>query len=181
MSSSNRLGFPRFTARAALLMLAALATGATACGKSEPAPTPPLAKATLAVEIRQSVDVTLANASKNADGSGLLGEGGVDVDLVFARTGDYAFFDASQAFHARGRVEPFAEADASMLTARFSLPARASSPCGAQPLSLSLALMRRGTNARVGGGLTVYCGAEVWSGVPKRLFRISGELPLATP
>jgi hypothetical protein len=164
-----------------VVMLVALVALASACGESDPAPTPPLAKATLAVEIRQAVDVTLTHASKNADGSGLVGEGGVDVDLAFAATGDYAFFDAAQAFHARGRVEPFPEADASMLTARFSLPARAGSPCGAQPVSLSLALMRRGANERVGGGLTVYCGADVWAGVPKRLFRISGDLPLATP
>jgi hypothetical protein len=62
-----------------------------------------------------------------------------------------------------------------LTTASFSLPARTSSPCAAQPITLHLSLSRRGQNARVGGGITAYCGD---SKIPARVFRLSGDLPL---
>ena len=41
----------------------------------------------------------------------------------------------------------------------------------------ALSLARRGTNDRIGGGLTVYCGAETFRGVPSRVLRLTGSIP----
>ena len=50
--------------------------------------------------------------------------------------------------------------------------------CGGEPVSLALSLARRGDARRVAGGLTAYCGADRFAGVPVRVLRLSGELPL---
>lgn len=164
------------SALASISMIAAL-LATSGCGKDDDTPAAPYAIGTLAVDIRQSVDVKLSHPSATS-ASGALD--GVDVELKFA-AGDWPLFDASQTLSARGRVEAFEEAAMTMITARFSLPARSGSPCGDQPISASLALTRRGKNARVGGGLTFYCGQGVWAGVPKKILRLSGDLPLGTP
>lgn len=167
------------SARAALRasILAWVLAGAcalAACGKDEDTPTAPYAYGTLAVDVRQSVEVKLSHPVVAGAGGAL---DGIDVELKFA-PGDFGLFDAATPLTARGRVEAFEEAAMTMITARFSLPARASSPCGAQPISASLALTRRAGHARVAGGLTFYCGAGTFAGVPKKVLRLSGELPL---
>lgn len=68
----------------------------------------------------------------------------------------------------KGTLERFPEADLLLFTARFSGVAVAGGPCGDQPVSLALALHRRGTAPRVSGSLTPYCGKDVWAGVPAR-------------
>jgi hypothetical protein len=169
------------SARTKLIALALLSLGAVSiangCGKDADTPTAPYAYGTLAVDIRQSVVVKLSHPG-TASASGALD--GVDVELTFA-AGDWPLFDASQPLSARGRIEAFEEAAMTMITARYALPARKGSPCGDQPISASLALTRRGKNARVGGGLTFYCGQGVYAGVPKAILRFSGDLPLGTP
>jgi hypothetical protein len=76
------------------------------------------------------------------------------------------------------RVEPFPETESELYTAKFSQPAQSSGPCGDQPVSLALSLHRRGTAARVGGALTAYCGSDRFHGVPVRMLRLSGDLPV---
>ncbi|MGZ3422867.1 MAG: hypothetical protein ACXVEE_33715 [Polyangiales bacterium] len=137
------------------------------CSKSteSPAPEQDAAKTvniegTLAVDIRQTVAVKITPAG--------------DLDLVFG-DGEFGFFDPNSQLHGKAATEKFPEASMVLYTASFSLPARASSPCAAQPISLHLSLSRRAENARVGGGLTAYCGD---SKVPARVFRLTGDLPL---
>jgi hypothetical protein len=66
-----------------------------------------------------------------------------------------------------------------MYTARFDAPADPTGPCGSDPISLALAVRRRGKDAHVGGALTAYCGKDVWHGVPARVLRLAGDLPLS--
>jgi hypothetical protein len=148
--------------RAALLV--ALMVG---CSKTDdaPAPDPDAGKTvniegTLAVDIRQTVAVKITPAG--------------ELDVTFGE-GDFAFFDPATALHGKAVTEPFPEASMVLYTATFSLPARASSPCASAPITLHLSLSRRGQNARVGGGITAYCGD---SKIPARVFRLSGDLPL---
>ncbi len=77
-----------------------------------------------------------------------------------------------------GKLERFPEADVALFTAKFAGPPVAGGPCGAEPVSLALALHRRGTARRVSGSLTAYCGKNVWSGVPARNpLRLSTSAP----
>jgi hypothetical protein len=123
---------------------------------------------TLAVDIRQTVDVAL---TPKGDGVNF------DGTLTFG-DGDFQYFDAQTVFHIAVAQSNFPEAQTSMYAATFSAPARASNPCADQPLSLALSLVRRGSNARVGGGVTIYCGEGETSGIPARVFRLTGDLPL---
>ncbi len=45
-------------------------------------------------------------------------------------------------------------------------------------MSLALSLHRQGANAMVLGGLTAFCGADTWHGVPAKVLRLAGPLPL---
>lgn len=123
---------------------------------------------TLAVDIRQSVTVTLTPSASSATT--------FDGDLAFGE-GDFQLFDAGTHLHGTVTAEAFPEAALTMYVATFAAPAHAG-PCGSQPITLQLSLTRRGTNARVGGGLTAYCGAGKTSGIPARVFRLTGDLPL---
>lgn len=77
-----------------------------------------------------------------------------------------------------GTVERFPEADVTLFAAQLSSAPVASGPCGAEPVSLALALHRRGSARRVAGSLTPYCGSGVWSGVPARNpLRLSSSAP----
>lgn len=147
-----------------LLLLACGLLGA-ACSKSSDAPANPVddsIKGTLEAEIRLTVDVTITKAG--------------DVTLVLGE-GDFGVLDANTRLSAKGAIEALPEADVTMYTAVFSAPKRSKGPCGEQPMTLALSLLRRGGNARVGGGLTAYCGASA-TGVPARLLRLSGDLPI---
>lgn len=138
------------------------------CSKNSDVP-PPAADAgglggTFAIDIRGSIDVTMKQSGD-----------ALEVELV-GRDMDFAgFFSAEEKLHAIGRVERFPEADLTLYTGIVSLPARAASACGVQPITMALSLSRRGQNARLGGGLTAYCGDRA-VGVPQRVFRISGSL-----
>jgi len=123
---------------------------------------------TLAVDIRQTVDVALTPRGDGVKFDGV---------LTFA-DGDFQYFDAHAVMQGAVTLSTFPEAQTSMYAATLSAPARASSPCADQPLTLALSLVRRGSNARVGGGLTVYCGSGKTSGVPARVLRLTGDLPL---
>jgi hypothetical protein len=133
-----------------------------------PNPAPKAMIGTLSVELRQTVDVSFTPR---------IGQDGLDAVLAFG-DGDFDVFDAHTTLRGSVTVESFPEAQLSLYVATFSAPARAGGPCGDQPMTLALSLERRQSNARVGGGLTVYCGASKASGVPARILRMSGDLPL---
>ncbi len=69
-----------------------------------------------------------------------------------------------------GRIDAYPEADATLYTARFNAPAfpGPGARCGAEPVSLALALHTDADNAVVAGALTPYCGADRWYGLPIR-------------
>ncbi|MBI3785748.1 MAG: hypothetical protein HY270_20335 [Deltaproteobacteria bacterium] len=83
---------------------------------------------------------------------------------------------AGVALEGMGNVHDFPEVDAVLYTARFTSPPVADGRCGAQPVSLSLTLLRRGTNDHVAGGVAVYCGANTNSGTAARMLRLAGSL-----
>lgn len=155
-----------------LLFLSSCCILSVSCSKSDATPAfdakSNVVTGTLAVDIRQTVDVTLTPRASSAD---------FDAALVFG-DGDFQYFDAHGTLRGVVTAEPFPEAQMTMYVATFSAPPRASSPCADQPITLTLSLVRRGSNARVGGGLTAYCGANKTSGVPARVLRLNGDLPL---
>jgi hypothetical protein len=84
---------------------------------------------------------------------------------------------AAMTFEGSGRLHVLPEADAVLYAAKFTSPPLAGGRCGAEPVSLSLTLVRRGSNDRVAGGIAAYCGADTYSGTPARVLRLSGSLP----
>lgn len=147
-----------------LILVSAAALAACSDDKAPAAKGPEASEGTIAVEIRANARVTL---EEKAD----------DV-LAVTMTMDQAFdvVDPGAVFKADGRIERFPEAGMRMYTARFQPAARPGSPCGeGKAPTLALALNRRLENARVSGGLTVYCDAR-----PVRILRLAGDLPLKT-
>jgi len=119
----------------------------------------------LAVDIRASASIELH-----------LGDAGaLDVRIALAGLETKALFDPSAALSAKGRRQLFPEAGSELFTAAFALPASPSGACGAEPVTLALALLRREPNHRFGGSLTAYCGDKA-AGVPARILRLSGDL-----
>ena len=118
------------------------------CSKSsdEAPPKNEVLKGTLAVEIRSSVEITLTPTAHDEAGAPTA----VDVSLAFGE-GDLGVLDPNAKLGAKGNVEPVLEASATMYTAVFAAPKRSAGPCGDQPMTLALSLVRRGRNARVGG------------------------------
>lgn len=102
---------------------------------------------------------------------------GDDLTLTITPDTGYGVMPAGEALTGRGHVEHFPEANATLYTARFSVPADTSGPCGNKPVSLALALHRDEDNARVQGSLTPYCGEDTWFGTPARNpLRLAGDL-----
>jgi hypothetical protein len=66
------------------------------------------------------------------------------------------------------------EALGRMIALKLHGPALPGSPCGDQPISYSLTLTAKENNGYMVGGVTAYCGENVFSGRPARLMRISG-------
>jgi hypothetical protein len=121
--------------------------------------------ATLDLEIRDRAEVVLETTGER-------------LRAKLTLTSGFGVAPAGELVSGDGFVEAFPEADATLYTARFSLPP-AAGPCGAEPVSLALSLHRSGKNTRVAGSLTAYCGADRWHGVPARTpLRLSGTLPL---
>jgi hypothetical protein len=77
-----------------------------------------------------------------------------------------------------GYAETISETEGTFYSARFSSEPIVPGPCGNQPISLALSLHRQGQNAAVFGGLTAYCGADTWYGLPARVLRLAGDLHL---
>jgi hypothetical protein len=150
----------RVLATAALLTL-------SGCGPDDRGVPPPPApiQGDLAVEIRDTAHVVLTGP-------------GLDIQAALTLSKGYGLAPAGAEITGMGHVEAFPEADATLYTARIDAPPDPSGPCGAQPISLALSLHRRGKGAHVGGALTAYCGQGTWHGIPARVLRLSGDLPL---
>jgi hypothetical protein len=142
-----------------------IAFAVAACAQDDDSKSPQYA-GTLDVDVTHAADVVVdARAA-----------GAASVRVTFKDSG-FGLADPGATLSAEGRIEAFPEAGLSLVTARFALPARTDSPCGAEPISLMLSLSRRGENKRVGGGMTAYCGRDLAYGTPARVLRITGDLP----
>jgi len=124
-------------------------------------------RGTLDVDIRDSVDVTLVPKTATD----------LDATLKFTTSG-FDLFDRTAPVKLALRVEDFPEAGLALYVGKLSLPPFPTGPCADQPVSLALALSRKERNDRVQGSLTAYCGAETYAGVPARVLRLVGSLPL---
>jgi hypothetical protein len=142
----------------------ALCLGLFGCSTSndEPAPDETL-RLSLDAEIRDHADVTISRRAESTTVTLKLSQG-------------WGVLPASTLLRGKGRAESFPEAAVTLYTARFALDPVTDGPCGTEPVSLALALHRRGTAERVSGSLTPYCGKDKWAGVPART-----PLRLATP
>jgi hypothetical protein len=149
----------------ALAIGATIVLGMGACDGSASEVLTDRFEGTLAVDVRDAIDVAIAvRPDKTAD-----------VRLAFK--GQTFGLVGKDTLTAKGRAEPFPEAATEMYVASWSYSMPPTSPCKGEPVSLALSLVRRSGNNRVGGSLAAYCGAEKWHGVPVRLLRLSGELP----
>ena len=119
----------------------------------------------LDLDIRWSADVVIRVVERDLTAT---------VTLSDAR----AVAGAGVALQGVGNVHDFPEADAVLYAAKLASPPLADGRCGAEPSSLSLTLFRRGGNDRVAGAIAVYCGANTYSGIPARMLRLAGVLPI---
>ena len=124
-------------------------------------------RGTLDVDIRDSVDVTMVSTSATD----------LDATLAFTTSG-FDLFDHASPLRLPVHVEAFPEAGLTLYVGKLSLPAVSGGRCADQPVSLALALSRKQGNDRVQGSLTAYCGADTYAGVPARVLRIVGSLPI---
>ena len=109
----------------------------------------------LDVDIRNHADVRLVRR-------------GDVLDVGLTLDASFGILPEGNELSGKGRVERFPEADLRLYTARFALAPASSGPCGSEPMSLALALQRRGEDSRFSGSLTAYCGKDTWAGVPAR-------------
>lgn len=161
---TRRLGLPTAIRTAALA--AAIGPGAMAsgCADEQDGFSSGLT-GTLEIEIRDSATIEIARGRSSAEST---------VRLTLSE--GYGLAPEDSRLEAPGRIEAFPEAHATLYTARFSAPAQTDGPCGEQPVSLALSLHRQADSAMVLGGLSAYCGEQIWHGRPKRILRLSGEL-----
>ena len=76
------------------------------------------------------------------------------------------------------RIDRFEEAGLTIYTARLPGEVVAGGRCGDQPVSLALALHVDDDSDFIAGGLTPYCGADTWFGVPViEPLRMTGRVP----
>lgn len=125
---------------------------------------------TLSLELRDSLELTLER----------LEDGTSRARVRLAR--GFGVAPEGTELSGEARVVQLRESEGTLHTARFALAPVEGGPCGSQPVSLALALHRRGENAFVAGSLTAYCGPDRWHGRPARTpLRLTGELPSLAP
>ena len=112
-----------------------------------------------------------------------------DVHVEITRAGDehtaavtvsrgFGVVPVDEAIVGPARIDALPEIGATIYGARLGVAAIADGPCGDEPVSLALALHHDDDATFVAGGLTAYCGADRWYGVPPiEPLRISGKLP----
>lgn len=142
---------------------------AAACGDTTTMKEPPGLTGQLDIELRDKIDVQLVPAAEGRDA--------LDVKLTLASGSGYGVLSVGQTLSAKGRRRAMPEAETELYTATFRVPA-AASVCPAKAASLALSLVRRGTNARVAGGIAVRCD-DGDAARPVRLLRLSGTIPIA--
>ena len=76
----------------------------------------------------------------------------------------------------KGMLYRFPESGDRLYTMRFSGGPVPDGLCGEQEVSLSLSLSAKKASPYLVGGLTAYCGRDVFYGRPARVMRISGTL-----
>lgn len=106
---------------------------------------------TLALEMRESIDVRVTTI-------------GTQVEVTIDASRDYGV--VGETLVGPGRMDDYPELGALLYTATFDGPAVADGPCGDAPVSLTLALHRKDDDPIIAGGLTAYCDAATFFGVP---------------
>lgn len=148
--------------------LALLALPLAGCGSDTtptPTPEPTVLTGTLDLELRDTATVSVTPTEADR------------ATIAITPSATYGLLGGDP-LTATGFVERYPEANSTMYTAKYDVPAQSDGPCGSEPISVALALHRQGENAIVIGGLSAYCGAGQHHGVPVRVLRLAGDLPL---
>jgi hypothetical protein len=119
--------------------------------------------ATLDLELKETIQVTVTMA-------------GDAVEVAIDPSRGYGI--VSGALQGPGRIDAYPEADATGYVATFDGAAIGDGPCADEPVSLALSLHHDHDADVIAGGLTGYCGASTFFGVPIiEPLRISGRVP----
>ena len=146
------------------LLVSTLAVAACADDGASTAPPAQPLKGELSLELRDIATVTIER------------KGGDAIAVSVTASAGYDLLPAGEELLGNGYAEAFAEASATLYTAQLEAAAQAGGLCAGEPVSLALSLHRPGESDTVVGGISVYCGAGVWHGIPARVLRLSGEL-----
>ncbi|HWB79768.1 MAG TPA: hypothetical protein VG755_32615 [Nannocystaceae bacterium] len=118
---------------------------------------------TLELELKETIHVTVTTTGD-----------AVEIAIDPSR----AFGIVSGPLQGAGRIDAYPEADATVYVATFDGAAIGEGPCADAPVSLALALHHDHDADVIAGGLTGYCGAATFFGVPiVEPLRISGRVP----
>ena len=139
-----------------------------ACSSDEPKPKEQPAEtvldASLDLEARQSIAVTITTRGRKAT-------------ATLVASAGFGVVPAGESLTGPARIDEYPEAGATLYTARLDAPAQAGGPCGDEPVSLALSLHSDRDHRFIAGGLTAYCGSDRWHGVPAlEPLRISGRV-----
>ncbi len=137
----------------------------TGCDSDEVQAGPAILEGTLTIEVLDSARVRIEP------------KGGPEVVVTVTSDASFGLLPANTPLTAVGHAETFTETGDTLYTAKLSVPAAPSGPCGGEPVSLAFSLHRQGKNPTVLGGISAYCGADTWYGVPVRVLRLAGPLP----
>lgn len=69
------------------------------------------------------------------------------------------------------------EGELRMYALRFGGPALGDGPCGSAPVSYSVTLSAKRDNNYLSGGFVAYCGKDIFTGRPAKVYRLSGIQP----
>lgn len=118
-------------------------------------------------EVRLSIDIVI---TQRDDGEVVVG---------FTPFRGFGVMEDMTTLSGPGRIDAYPEIGATVYTARIDGPAVSGGPCGNAPVSLALSLHAEEHTDYLAGGITPYCGADTWYGIPViEPLRIAG---LATP
>lgn len=135
-------------------------------GCDSDAPVATTLQGTLQIEVLDTADVTIEPTTGDA------------MRVTVTSAAGFGLVPEATPLTADGLIEKIPETGDTLYTAKLDAPADANGPCGEEPVSLALSLHRQGNNPTVLGGISAYCGADTWYGVPVRVLRMAGPLPL---